>query len=76
MFSVFGLQRAFKLAGAQSLIMSLWKVDDNATMLLMNTFYDNWMKGMPKHNAFNKAIDAIREQFKSPYYWAAFVMLD
>ncbi len=73
---VFGLQRAFKLAGAQSLIMSLWKVDDNATMLLMNTFYDNWMKGMPKHDAFNKAIDAIREQFKSPYYWAAFVMLD
>lgn len=73
---VFGLQRAFKLAGVQSLIMSLWKVDDNATMLLMNTFYDNWMNGMTKHNAFNSAIDTIRKQYKSPYYWAAFVMLD
>ena len=73
---VFGLQRAFKLAGVQSLIMSLWKVDDNATMLLMNTFYDNWMKGMTKHEAFNNAIDTIRKQYKSPYYWAAFVMLD
>ena len=73
---VFGLQRAFKLAGVQSLIMSLWKVDDNATMQLMNTFYGNWIGGMSKHDAFNNAIEKIREQYKSPYYWAAFVMLD
>lgn len=73
---VFGLQRAFKLAGVQSLIMSLWKVDDNATMLLMNTFYSNWIGGMTKHDAFNNAIKKIKEQYKSPYYWAAFVMLD
>lgn len=73
---VFGLLRAFKLAGVQSLIMSLWKVDDNATMQLMNTFYGNWIGGMSKHDAFNNAIEKIREQYKSPYYWAAFVMLD
>lgn len=73
---VFGLQRAFKLAGVQSLIMSLWKVDDKATMLLMNTFYTNWIGGMKKHEAFNKAINVIRQKYKSPYYWAAFVMLD
>lgn len=73
---VFGLQRAFKLAGVQSLIMSLWKVDDNATMQLMNTFYNNWICGMSKHEAFNDAIEKIREKYKSPYYWAAFVMLD
>lgn len=73
---VFGLQRAFKLAGVQSLIMSLWKVDDNATMHLMNNFYSNWIGGMSKHNAFNSAIEQIRKTYTSPYYWAAFVMLD
>lgn len=73
---VFGLQRAFKLAGVQSLIMSLWKVDDNATMELMNTFYNNWLSGMSKHDAFNNAVEKIRGHHKSPYYWAAFVMLD
>lgn len=73
---VFGLQRAFKLAGVQSLIMSLWKVDDNATMQLMNIFYGNWLGGMSKHDAFNNAIEKIREKYKSPYYWAAFIMLD
>ena len=73
---VFGLQRAFKLAGVQSLIMSLWKVDDNATMELMNTFYSNWLGGMSKHDAFNNAVEKIRGHYKSPYYWAAFVMLD
>lgn len=73
---VFGLQRAFKMAGVQSLIMSLWKVDDHATMQLMNNFYSNWIGGMSKHDAFNSAIEQIRKTYKSPYYWAAFVMLD
>ena len=75
---VFGLQRAFKLAGVESLIMSLWKVPDDATAELMTTFYNEWLKGQTKQSAFKAAQEKIRrnEKYKSPYYWAAFVMMD
>ena len=73
---VFGLQRAFKLSGAKTLIMSLWKVPDVATSKLMITFYKNWSSGMEVHQAFLTAQQKIREEFSSPYYWAGFVMLD
>ena len=73
---VFGLQRAFKLAGVESLIMSLWKVPDNATAELMTTFYQQWLSGQSKQNAFKNAQQKVREKYKSPYYWAAFVMMD
>lgn len=45
---VFGLQRGFKKAGAQTLMMSLWKVDDKATQLLMSRFYSNLITGKIK----------------------------
>ena len=73
---VFGLQRAFKLAGIQTLIMSLWKVPDEATSKLMQVFYDNWLSGMDKHQAFSQAQRLIKEIYHEPYYWAGFVMLD
>lgn len=73
---VFGLQRAFKLAGVQTLIMSLWKVPDIATSKLMIEFYNNWTGGMEIHQAFQKAQQAIKKEYSSPYYWAGFVMLD
>lgn len=73
---VFGLQRAFKLSGAKTLIMSLWKVPDIATSKLMITFYKNWSSGMEIHQAFLTAQQKIKEEFFSPYYWAGFVMLD
>lgn len=73
---VFGLQRAFKLSGAKTLIMSLWKVPDVATSKLMITFYKNWSSGMEVHQAFLTAQQKIKEEFSSPYYWAGFVMLD
>ena len=77
---VFGLQRAFKLAGVESLIMSLWEVDDKATQIMMSAFYENWLGGKTKQEAFRIARKAVREytgfDYSSPYYWAAFVMMD
>jgi len=74
---VYGLQRAFKVAGAQSIIMSLWKVNDEATQLLMTKFYENWQKkGIDKRTAFETAQKDLRKQFKEPYYWGAFVMIE
>lgn len=73
---VYGLQRAFKKAGAQTIIMSLWDVDDNATALMMETFYNELVKTKSKRKAFQKAQSAVREKYEDPYYWSAFIMLD
>lgn len=74
---VFGLQRAFKQAGAQTLVMSLWKVDDKATQLLMTEFYRNWIAyHQSKREAFRNAQNTVRSKYKEPVYWAGFIMLD
>ena len=73
---VYGLQRAFQIAGAESVIMSLWKVSDEATKQLMTTFYKEWMGGKQKEEAFFAAQKSLRTSFPEPYYWGAFVMLN
>jgi CHAT domain-containing protein len=73
---VYGLQRAFKVAGAKTIIMSLWKVPDKETVELMELFYSNWLeKKMTKHEAFSQAQKEMRKKYP-PYYWAAFVMVE
>ena len=57
---VFGLQRGFKKAGAHTLLMSLWKVDDVATRLLMSRFYDYLMQGIGMHDALCRAQQDLR----------------
>ena len=57
---VFGLQRAFKMAGAQTLLMAIWPVDDKATQLLMTSFYRNLNQGMSKRQAFRMAQQEVR----------------
>jgi CHAT domain-containing protein len=72
---VYGLQRAFLIAGAKSIIMSLWSVSDEATMELMTQFYDNYAKSGNKQQAFSDAIKGLKVKYKDPYFWSAFVML-
>lgn len=72
---VYGLQRAFLVAGANALIMSLWKVDDAATQQLMTNFYTNWVKMGNKQKAFKQAQLQLMTKYKDPYYWGAFVMM-
>lgn len=76
---VFGLQRGFKKAGVNSILMSLWKVDDEATCKLMTEFYSNWIaKKMTKHDALEAAKKVVRETkgWEEPKYWASFILLD
>ena len=72
---VFGLRRAFQQAGARTVMMSLWKVNDDATQELMSSFYKNWVTGMTKREAFSKAQMEIKKKHPEPYYWGAFVMV-
>ncbi|MBS1978237.1 MAG: CHAT domain-containing protein [Bacteroidetes bacterium] len=72
---VYGLQRAFLVAGANALVMSLWKVDDEATQMLMTSFYTNWTKSGNKLKAFKQAQLQLMAKYKEPYYWGAFVMM-
>jgi CHAT domain-containing protein len=72
---VFGLQRAFVLAGARTLVMSLWSVPDDATRELMVSFYERILGGEPCAAALRAAQNDLRRQYPDPFYWGAFVCL-
>jgi CHAT domain-containing protein len=76
---VFGLQRGFKLAGGKSIVMSLWKIDDMATMVFMCSLYNN-IKTMPLNEAFNAARMDLRMvddgRWDNPEFYNAFILLD
>lgn len=71
---VYGLQRAIHVAGAQHMIMSLWKVDDTATQLLMVDFYKRWMKTGEMRKSFREAQQSLRKTYPDPYFWGAFIL--
>jgi CHAT domain-containing protein len=73
---VFGLQRSFKQAGVNTLVMSLWEVNDDATKFMMTEFYSNLAAGDDKRKAFLEAKQKCREKFIEPSYWAGFIMLN
>ena len=74
---VYGVQRAFKIAGAKYLIMSLWQVPDLQTQELMTIFYTKWLKeGMEISEAFSAAQKAMREKYQDPYMWAGFILVE
>lgn len=72
---VFGLQRAFKMAGVKNIIMSLWKVPDTQTAELFDIFYSECFAGKTIHEAFQSAQSQMKAKY-SPYYWAGFVLLE
>ncbi len=72
---VYGLQRAFQVAGTRSLIMSLWTVSDEATQVLMSAFYKKYLNGMDKRKAFRETQLELKTVYPQFYYWGAFVMV-
>ncbi len=73
---VYGLQRAFLVAGTKRIIMSLWKVDDEATQYLMSEFYKNLSENSDVRAAFKKAQTKLKQSHPEPYYWGAFVLIE
>jgi CHAT domain-containing protein len=72
---VFGLQRGLRVAGAKGIIMSLWKVNDDATQELMSAFYKEWTKNNDTAKSFRSAQETVRKKYPDPYYWGAFVYI-
>jgi CHAT domain-containing protein/tetratricopeptide (TPR) repeat protein len=74
---VYGLRRSIAMAGAETQVMSLWKVDDRATRELMEAYYDGLLAGGGRSEAMRQAQLAMlhRPNRASPYYWASFIVL-
>jgi CHAT domain-containing protein len=70
---VMGLRRAFAVAGARTLVLSLWKVPDLQTRMLMESFYRALLEGKGCAEALRQARLEVRERYPAPWYWAAFV---
>lgn len=72
----YGLIRAFKKAGCKSILMSLWDVDDKASRLFMDIFYQSILSGHTKSEAVDLARKKVRDIYSDPKYWAPFVLID
>lgn len=72
---VYGLQRAFKMAGVKYIIMSLWQVPDKETVEFMEMFYKKLLKSMDVRRSFNETQKEMRKKY-NPYYWGAFVLVE
>src|SRR5262249_42031805 len=70
---VFGLRRSFIVAGAKTLVMSLWKVPDKQTQQLMVDFYRRLLAGTPRAQALREAQNELRKTHPHPFYWGAFI---
>ena len=73
-----GLQRVLKKAGAGKLVMSLWNVDDKATMLFMTRFYESLLSSNDTAGAFRSAQHFMcsSDIYSDPYYWAGFILVE
>lgn len=73
---VYGLSRAFKIAGAHTIVMTLWKVNDLVTKEFMYEFYGQIKEGLEYHEAFRIAQKKLRLKYQDPLLWAPFVIID
>ena len=77
---VYGLQRAFKMAGAKYVLMTLWSIRDKQALQFMDLFYQEWLQN--KHSipeAFQKAQSQMRQRYSKPFNpatWAGFVLIE
>ena len=74
---VVGIARAFLGAGARSVLVSLWAIDDVATLEFMRHFYDYLVKGRSASESLNQAMKCLKEsdKYKEMKYWALFVLV-
>jgi CHAT domain-containing protein len=70
---VFGLSRSFGLSGAQTLVMTLWQVDDTTTQQMMDLFYANLAAGTTCSAALTKAKLEMKRTYAAPYFWGGFI---
>ncbi len=71
---VFGLQRAFKLAGVNYVMSTLWQVPDKETAEFMEIFYTHWLSGNTIRQSFLQTQQMMRKKY-APYYWAGFTLV-
>ena len=72
---VYGLRRAFMVAGVQTLVSSLWQVPDQETSELMVSMYQNLLGGKGRADALQAAMRAMKQRKSHPYYWAPFISI-
>jgi len=72
---VYGLRRALVIAGAEALVVSLWKVDDETTSALMERYYRNLLAGRGRAEALRLAMRAFRAEHPHPHDWAPFIAI-
>ena len=75
---IYGIQSAFKEAGAKTIVSTLWSINDKAAAEFMKVFYSYMIAGDTKYEAFKKARRAMIESddYNDPLYWAPFIMID
>lgn len=72
---VAGLRRAFLVSGAQTVVASLWAVNDGATRALMRGFYQHLRRGQGRAQAMQQAALSLRQEYPHPHYWAGFIVI-
>jgi len=72
---VYGLQRAFKIAGVKEMLITLWQIPDKETKELMGLFYQHIFEGDSYYHALRKAQLSMKENYEDPAVWAGFELI-